>query len=115
MVHGIPTDNKTYKHKNRTDIKWLCKDLNIWRQYIENYIQQQNHTEVTTTIEETHATQPILSFVNIFAILFLGFTGTIALLTGIYILLQGTYIIGVFLTIIGAIFLISFILYQYYR
>lgn len=38
MVRGIATDNKRYKHIKRSDEKWLCKDLQVFKRTVEKYI-----------------------------------------------------------------------------
>jgi len=116
MVRGINTDGKKYKHINRNDEKWLCKDLNDIKKTIENYIDNirpDGEKRTDKTVEKIK--RKTMTIDRILVILVLGIFGSITLITGIYLILKVNYLIGVSLTIFGLIFVTAYILYEKYR
>jgi hypothetical protein len=55
------------------------------------------------------------TFVRILAIILLGIFGSATLISGVFLTIQEKYVIGVPAVIIGATFVIAFILYENYR
>jgi len=117
MVRGIATDSKRYKHIKRSDEKWFCDDLLVFKRTVEKYINNirpDDKEENGKTIEKNK--KKMMTIDRIFAILFLGFFGSITLITGIYFLLQGkSVIVGFPILLFGFVAVISFILYERYR
>jgi len=112
MVKGIETDNKKLKHKKKKDEKWLTKDLNELRNTAENYIDskrpsvgEENDFTVTKGKKET------MTFARMIAII-LGIIGIFALAYGIYSLSQEINVLSIINTLIGVVFLASFILFE---
>lgn len=114
MVQGIETGGKKYKHIKKNDEKWLAKDLNAIRKTVENYINSRRPSD-DEDIDKivTKSNKKTMSFVRIISII-LGIIGFFALISGIYLLIQENYIIGITTSLIGAVFLISFIFFEKY-
>ena len=109
MVHGLATDDKKYKHKKRNNLKWLCKDLNVYKKTVEKYIDN------LRSKDEIEIKSVMMTLDRIIAILFLGIFGSITLITGICLIIKGNYVLGVPLGFIGAVFVVAFCLYEKYR
>lgn len=114
MVRGIATDNKKYKHKNRNDEKWLCEDLYVYRKTVEKYIDNLRPKDEEETAKSLKKKKE-MTLDRIIAILILGIFGSITVIFGIYMIIKGIYIIGVPSGVFGAIFVISFLLFEKYR
>jgi uncharacterized membrane protein len=112
MIRGLATDGKKYKHINRSDEKWLSKDLQDIKKTIENYIDNIRPKDNETVKK---ANKKDVKIVRIIAILLLGVFGSISLITGIFLLIRGTYFLGGSIVIFGAVFVISFILFERFR
>ena len=112
MIHGISTDNKKYKHINRNEIKWLCKDLHYFKRITEKYI---DHIRPDDEKEPDKSLRKMMTVDRVIAIIFLGIFGSATLVTGIYLLMKGTYLMGVPLSIFGVVFVLAFFLFERYR
>lgn len=114
MVQGIETGDKKYKHKKKNDVKWLTKDLNEIRKTAENYIDSKrsdNDEEINVTVKKSIS--ETCSFIRIIAII-LGIMGFFTLISGIYLLLiiQENFVISITTSLIGLVFLVTFILIE---
>jgi uncharacterized membrane protein YgcG len=115
MVRGIATDDKRYKHIYR-DEKWLTKDLHDIKKTIEHYIDSQQpaaEKESTTSLQKS--TQRTMTVDRIIAIIFLGIFGSITLLTGLFLVIKQPSVFTGSLVFIGVIFIICYLLFEYYR
>ena len=116
MVRGIATDNKKYKHIKRDNTKWLSKDLNVFKKYIEKYIDSiRPDDEKKTDTSPGESKKKMMTFDRIIAVLFLGLFGSISLIAGIFLLIKEVYIIGVPAGLFGAVLVICFFLFEKYR
>ena len=116
MVHGIANGSKNKKQVDKTDIKWLAKDLNDIKETVENYIDEvrpDENVEAEKTEKKIHTKKMTID--RIIAIIFLGIFGTVVLIAGIYAFIKDPNITTGFLCFIGAVFLICFILFELYR
>jgi hypothetical protein len=113
MVKGIETDKK-YKHIKKNDVKWLAKDLNEIRDTFENYIDSNRPSDDENIVKaatiKKKKSMPIIRII----VIVLGIMGIFALLSGIFLIFQDNYVIGIFTSLIGVVFIISFILFEKY-
>lgn len=116
MVRGIATDNKKYKHINRNNEKWLCKDLYVFKRYTEKYINNLKYDDENELDKsQKNGKKKIMTVDRVIAIIFLGIFGSITLLTGIYLVLKQVNFLSVSLLIFGIVFVVAFCLYEKYR
>ena len=116
MVQGIETDSKKYKHIKRDDEKWLSKDLRVIKKTVEKYIDDiRPNYENEIDKSEKKSKKKMMTIDRIIAILFLGIFGLITLITGIYLIIKNNYLLGAPLGIFGAVFVITFYLFEKYR
>ena len=114
MVKGIETDSKNLKKIKKKDEKWLAEDLNEIRKIAENHIDRNrpsDEEELDKTI--TKSTKKAMPFARMIAFI-LGIIGIFTLVFGIYSMTQEINILSIINTLIGAVFLISFILFEKY-
>ena len=111
MVRGLATDGKKYKHINRNDEKWLSKDLQDIKKTVEHYIDNIRPDDNKTVKKSKTKGMKIDRLIAIL----LGIFGSISLITGIFLILKGIYFLGGSLTIFGAVFVITYILFEKFR
>ncbi len=114
MVKGIETNSKNLKKIKKKDEKWLAEDLNEIRKIAENHIDRNrpsDEEELDKTI--TKSTKKAMPFARMIAFI-LGIIGIFTLVFGIYSMTQEINILSIINTLIGAVFLISFILFEKY-
>ena len=114
MVKGFETDSEKIKQIKKKDEKWLSKDLNEFRKIAEKYIDKNRPTDEDeydkTVIRSSKKTMPFARMIAIF----LGIIGIFTLIFGIYTLTQGINILSIINTLIGASFVLTFILFEKY-
>jgi hypothetical protein len=112
MVKGIETNHKVHKHKQQNDITYLSKDLNEIRKTAEHYINTQR-PEDPEKLDAllTHRLKKYMPFARMISIL-LSIMGIFVLLHGIISLTQVNLTLGAIVTIIGFVFILSFILFE---
>jgi len=115
MVQGIETDNKKYKHKKRNDEKWLTKDLQEFRKTTEKYIDSIRPNNEKQLYGQKQTNKSSMIIVRIITIILLGIFGSISLFTGIILIFKENYVLGIPISSIGAVFVISFILFEKFR
>jgi len=115
MVQGIETDDKVYKHKRKDDIKYLSKDLNVFRRTVEKYIESIRPKDEKKFTTSGKKSKKRVTLVGIISILFLGLFGSISLITGIFLIIKQNYVIGVPIGVFGTVAVICFILYEKYN
>ena len=116
MVQGIETDDKRIKKKRKKDIKYMAEDLNEIRKTTEKYIDsiRPKSDEEINKLHERKASKK-MSIDRIFALILLGFFGSIALISGIYMLIIKNYVVGIPTTLFGVFFVVCYILFERYR
>ena len=115
MVRGLGTDDKQYKHIDRSDEKWLCEDLNVFRRTVEKYIDRIRPDDEKNIGTSEKRRNQNMTIIRILAILFLGIFGSMNLITGVYLLIKEIYVLGIPLTVFGTICIIAFCLFEIYR
>ncbi len=116
MVRGLATDGKKYKHINRNDEKWLSKDLNDIKKTVEKYIDDiRPDNEKAIDSLQKKSKKKKMTIDRIFAILILGIFGATTRIIGIFLIIKGTYFLGGSLSIFGAVFVLTFIMYEKYK
>lgn len=113
MVKGIETNNKKIKDIEKKDEKWLAKDLNDVRKMVEDYIDSNRPDDEKEINGKVKAGIKSMAFARMIAII-IGIIGICLLAFGIYSITQEINFLSVFNTFIGAVFLISFILFEKY-
>ena len=116
MVHGIADGKNKDKYVDKTDEKWLCKDLNEYKATVQNYIDEIRPDEdAEETGKNKIKKQKKMTIDRIIAIIFLGVFGSVVLVAGLYFFIKNPGIVSGFLALIGVVFVLCFFLYEKYR
>ena len=111
MVQGIETDDKIYRHKKKDDIKYLSKDLNVFRRTVEKYINSLRPADEKEVDSSLKKEKKRVTIVDIISIGLLGIFGSLTLIIGMYLIVNENFVLGVPLGVFGAVSVICFILY----
>ena len=112
MVQGIETNDKKLKYKRKDDIEYLSKDLNEIRKTAEHHINTQRPKDPEKLDASfTHRSKKHMPFARMISII-LAIMGIFVLLHSLYSITQINLILGAIETIIGVVFILSFILFE---